>query len=384
MVCDWVATASATIQTDAQRPIPEPMIWHSFVSTAMYNAVVGIQGRYAPYKWTARGPRSASPAAAAAAAAHRVLLTYFPASKSRLQAAYAASLAKIPDGRAKDQGVAFGQRAADHIITTRKGDGRSARVVFAARPAPGVWRPTPTAHEPFSSAWMGKLRPMLLTSPGQFRPGGPPKLTSARYAKDVTEVKAFGSKSGSKRSPEQTDTARFFSGALSTQEALCDYAARHRFGIAATARLLAAANTTTADAVITAWDSKIHYRSWRPITAIRLADTDGNPKTVPDRAWEPLLRTPAHPEYLSGHATTAGAFMRALTEILGTSRVDLSITSQATGSTRHYTYADQYNRDVINARVWGGIHFRSADTVGNDTGQRLASWALARYFRPLR
>ncbi|MEU2516774.1 vanadium-dependent haloperoxidase [Streptomyces syringium] len=359
------------------------MIWHSFVSAAMYNAVVGIQGRYAPYRWNACGPRSASPAAAAAAAAHRVLLTYFPASKFRLETAYSASLAKIPDGRAKTQGLAFGERAARHIITSREGDGRFEPVAFTIPPAPGVWRPTPPLYKPFDSAWMGQLRPMLLASPDQFRPSGPPELTSARYAKDVNEVKAFGRKSGSHRSAEQTDTALFFTGALNIQEAMGDYAARHRFGIAETARLLAAANTVAADAVITAWDSKLHYGSWRPVTAIHLADTDGNPKTVADHAWEPLTNTPAHPDYLSGHATWGGALMRTLTEILGTPRVDLHITSEATHSTRHYEYADQYNRDVINARIWGGIHSRTASTIGNHTGQRLAAWALTHYFQPL-
>ncbi|MFI1259039.1 vanadium-dependent haloperoxidase [Streptomyces netropsis] len=379
----WAATASATIQTDARRPAPEPLIWQSFVSAAMYNAVVGIQGQYAPYRWNVRGPRSASPAAAAAAAAHRVLLTYFPASAPRLEAAYTASLAKIPDGRAKDEGVAFGKRAADRMVSSRKEDGRFAPVEFTIPPATGVWRPTPTTHQPFSSAWMGRLKPLLIASPDQFRPSGPPALTSARYTEDLAEVRALGAKTGSDRSPAQTETARFFTGDLHIQDSLCDYAARHHFTIAETARLLAATSTAQADALITAWDSKLYYGSWRPVTAIRLADTDGNTETDPDPEWLPLFNTPAHPDYLSGHTTHGGALMRILTGLLGTSRVDLYISSQATNSTRYYEHADQYTRDVINARVWAGVHFRSADTAGNRTGQRLAAWALTHYFQPV-
>jgi hypothetical protein len=135
--------------------------------------------------------------------------------------------------------------------------------------------------------------------------------------------------------------------------------------------------------VIAAWDAKLHYGTWRPVTAIREADTDGNPATRADRHWEPLLLTPAHPDYLSGHATMGGALMRMLTGILGTSHVDLHIRSTTTGTSRHYRYAHEYEQDVVDARVWGGIHTRTADEVGNATGRRLAAWALRKYFRPV-
>ncbi|MFJ3306905.1 vanadium-dependent haloperoxidase [Streptomyces sp. NPDC086549] len=385
---DWNAIATNTISTNlgATRPSGQALIWHGFVSAAVYNAVVGIQGDYVPYKWQMRGPSTASPEAAAVTAAHRVLLTYFPASRAALDAAYADSLARIPEDSAKTQGVAFGERAAEHIIDLREGDGRYASVEFTAAPAPGVWRPTPPGHLPFIDTWLGRLRPMLLTSPAQFRPGAPPALPSARYARDVNEVKTMGANTGSSRTALQTETALFFGGnlAVQIQGALRDYTDRHHLGIAETARMFAAANMSATDAVITAWDAKLHYGRWRPITAIQLADTDGNPATVADPLWQPLLITPPHPDYISGHAAVAGAVAQTLSGILGTTRLDLNISSEATGTTRHYAYADQLNEDMINARVWAGIHFRSADVAGCRAGNRIGVWTLTHYFQPQR
>ncbi|MGW7490297.1 vanadium-dependent haloperoxidase [Streptomyces sp. NPDC054786] len=387
-VRDWNAIASDTISANlgATRPSGQAVIWHGFVSAAVYNAVVGIQGRYAPYKSRARGPSTASPEAAAVTAAHRVLLTYFPASQAPLDTAYAASLARIPDGTAKRQGVAFGERAADHLVELREGDGRFATVEFTASPAPGVWRPTPPARLPFIDPWLGRLRPMLLTSPAQFRPGGPPALSSARYAQDLNEVKTMGARTGSPRTPQQTETAQFFGGNLTVQlqSAFRDHSARHHLRIAETARLVAAANASATDAVVTAWDAKLHYGFWRPITAVQLADTDGNPATEADPQWQPLLVTPPHPDYLSGHTAVTGAVTRTLTGILGTPHLDLTFSSEATGTTRHYDDAGRLNEDMINARVWGGIHFRTADIDGCDAGGRIGAWTLTHYFQPLR
>ncbi|MCX4963581.1 vanadium-dependent haloperoxidase [Streptomyces sp. NBC_00654] len=384
---DWNVIATETISANlgATRPSGQVALWHGFVSAAVYNAVVGIQGTYAPYKWKERGPAGASPEAAAVTAAHHVLLTCFPPSRASLDTAYAASLDKIPAGPAKDRGVAFGERAAAHLMELREGDGRFADVPFTMPPAPGVWRPTAPARLPFIDTWLGRLRPLLLTSPGQFRPGPPPALPSARYARDVNEAKSMGAKTGSGRTAHQTGTALFFGGNLlvQVQSALRDHAARHGLGIAETARLFAAANTAAADAAITAWDSKLQYGFWRPVTAIQLAGTDGNPATEADPQWEPLLVTPPHPEYVSGHATVAGAVMRAVTGVLGTSRVDLDVPSEITGTTRHYEYADQFNEDMIDARVFGGIHFRTSDITGCRVGDRIGGWALAHYFRPL-
>jgi hypothetical protein len=384
---DWNAIATDVISANLTptRPSGQVVIWHGFVSVAVYNAVVGIEGRYTPYKWQVRGPAAASPEAAAVTAAHHVLLADFPASRTLLDTAYADSLAKIPDGNAKRQGVAFGARAADRVLELREGDGRFDALEFTTPPAPGVWRPTPPANLPFIDTWLARLRPLLLTSPAQFRPGPPPALTSARYAQDVNEVKTMGARTGSLRTAQQTETALFFGGNLTVQfqTAFRDYSSRHHLDIADTARLFAAGNASATDAVITSWNSKFHYGSWRPITAIQQAGTDGNPATEPDPQWQPLLITPPHPDYISGHAAVAGAVTQTLTGILGTSHLDLNIPSDATGTTRRYDDAVKFNEDMIDARVWAGIHTRTADTEGCRAGARVGLWTLAHYFQPL-
>jgi hypothetical protein len=231
--------------------------------------------------------------------------------------------------------------------------------------------------------WLSTLRPFTLRKPTQFRPGRPPALTSARYAREFNEVKDLGSKGSTLRSPAQKETALFFSDIAvgSLQRALRDLASRHGLDISKSARLFAAVDVTLADGTIAVWDSKIHYGLWRPITAIQLADTDGNAKTDRDINWEPLLPTPAYPEYASGLSAVMGAVGRVVARVLGTSHIDLYISSTAAGVTRHYDSASTLNLDVINARVWEGIHFRTADEVGVRIGKKVANWALDHYFQ---
>ena len=193
VISDWNAIAFDTIVVDAGKANAEAFIWFAFEQAAVYNAVVGITRRYELYKWNARGPRGASPQAAAAVAAHDVLLEYFPASQGRLDTALAASLAKIPDRPKKKQGIHYGERAADRLIELRKDDGRFGPVTFDDPPAPGVWRPTPPAFAPFFDPWLAQLRPLLLDSPSQFRPGPPPAMTTQAYTDDFNEVKEMGS-----------------------------------------------------------------------------------------------------------------------------------------------------------------------------------------------
>ncbi|MFJ9006983.1 vanadium-dependent haloperoxidase [Streptomyces canus] len=385
VILDWSETAVATVHTDARRPAAEQFLWYGFVDAAVYNAVVGIEGRYTEYKWHERGPRKASAEAAAAAAAHKVLLTYFPASKARLDTAYTVSLANIPDGKAEKQGVRFGERAADRIIELRRNDGRGAPVTYDKAPAPGIWRPTAPANAPFAVPWLAKVRPLLVGSPDRFLPGPPPALTSRTYTRDFAEVKAVGARNSTTRTATQTETARFFSDVLPVQfqAAYRGYTARHGLDLGDAARLFAATGTATADAAITAWNSKLTYGQWRPITAIQLADTDGNPSTAPDPSWLPLLDTPPYPDWVSGHNINDGAVMAVLNRLTG-GDVDFRISSAVTGTTRTYGSAAAYNRDVIDARVWGGLHFRSSDVVANRTGGRIGSWAMDHYFRPLR
>ncbi len=386
VISDWNAVAFDTIVVDAGKANAEAFMWFAFEQAAVYNAVVGITRHYELYKWNARGPRGASPQAAAAVAAHDVLLEYFPASQHRLDTALAASLAGIPDGPKKMQGIHYGERAADRLIELREDDGRFAPVTFDDPPAPGVWRPTPAAFAPFFDPWLAKLRPLLLHSPSQLRPGPPPAMTSRTYTKDFNEVKEVGSATSTVRTQEQTETALFIAGSTFplVSSSLRDLAARHQLDISESARLFAAVAMSAADGVITSWDSKLKFGFWRPVTAIQLADTDGNPDTLPDSGWLPLIATPPYPDYISGLTTIMGAMTRSLSGTLGLGggRIDVNIT--VAGATRHYEFANQLNRDAVNARVWSGIHFRTADVVGNETGKQVGDWALDNYFHRTR
>ncbi len=383
VITTWNAVAVDVIVVDAGKANAEAFLWLAFTQAAVYNAVVGITGRYEPYKWDPDAPQGASPEAAAATAAFQVLLNYFPASQAKLETAYANSLAQIPDGQAEQRGIRFGERAAQRLITLRTGDGRGANVQFTKLPAPGVWRPTPPTLTPFFDPWLAKMRPLLLRSNSQFRPGPPPALTSDAYTKDFKEVKRLGSLEGSERTPWQTQTALFFSditiGPL--HAAMRDLVTRRHMDISASARLFAATDTSIADGIGVSWDSKLHFGFWRPITAIQLAHTDGNPDTARDADWTPLITTPPYPDYTSGLTTVIGAASRALTRVLGTARIDLTMTSVAAGVTRHFEWAGKLNRQAVNARVWSGIHFRTADVIGNAMGKRVGDWALNRYFQ---
>jgi hypothetical protein len=389
VITDWNATMVATIVTDAGKGNAEGIFWYSFVQAAVYNAVVGITHRYELYKWDVRGPRAASPEAAAAAAAHRILLHYFPASAMRLNNAYAASLARIPNGVSKRQGIRYGERAAAHIISLRANDGRFAPITVAPAVQAGDWRPTPPAFAPMFDPWLSQVTPFTLNSPDQFRPGPPPAISSPTYTAEFNEVKAYGAKTGSSRDALQTQTALFFSdiaiGAL--QGALRDLVTRRGLNISDSARLFAAADLAGSDSGIAAWDSKVHYHWWRPVTAIRLADDDGNLDTAGDPLWEPLITTPPYPDYPSGLCNLMAAVSNSVTRVLGDGSIDLNITSVAAGTggiplTKHFATASELLSAAINARVWSGIHFRTADVVAAQMGTEISNWALDHYFQP--
>jgi len=385
VISDWNATAVATIVTDAAKSPAEAYVYFAFTHAAMYNAVVGITRDYELYKWQRQGPRWASPEAAAASAAYTLLSTYFTASsQARLDDAFAASLAGIPDGAAEDAGIEYGRRAAIRVVYLRAGDGRGAALQFTTPPAPGVWRPTADPPVPFSTPWLSEMRPMVMQDPEQFRPGPPPALDSAKYTREFREVKHLGAMTGSQRDAAQTQTALFFSdiGVGGLQAALRDLATRHGLDISESARLFALSEVAAADGFVSCWDAKFHYGFWRPVTAIRLAGDDGNPATRANPTWSSLIPAPPYPDYTSGLNTAVGAITRAVAHALGTNRIDLFVTSTAAAETRHYRFAGPLNRDAIDARVWSGLHFRTADVVGNHRAQRIATYVFRHAFLP--
>jgi hypothetical protein len=385
VVSDWNSIAMTTLLGDTTKAAQETFLYLGFVHAAIYDAVVGVRGRYQPYAFHGHAPRGASATAAAAAAAHKILATYSPYARTTLDADLAATLAGVPDGRGKTKGVAFGEHVAQHLITVRAHDGRNAPVEYTKVPAPGVWRPTPPTFTPMAVPWMGGVTPLLIRSTSQFAPPPPPTLTSGRYTRDFAEVKAMGSATSTQRTADQTATALFFSGNAAVQfnTALRDQIAVRRLDIVDAARMLAAVNMAVADALIVAWQVKLSDGIWRPSTAIQLADTDGNPATAADPSWTPLLVNPPYPDYVSGYNSVTAAGSRALERVVGRQSLDLTLTSTAvSGAVRHYDTGSALRTDVVNARIWLGIHFRTADVAARTLGVTLADWALNHYFRP--
>jgi hypothetical protein len=387
VISDWNAIAVQTYLADTTKPGPEPFLYLGFVHAAIYDAVMGVNRRYEPYHFKARAPHKASARAAAVAAAYKVLVTYSPNAQASLDAAYTASLARLPDGRSKIDGVRFGTRVAEDLIALRANDGRNAPIFFTQPPAPGVWRPTAPGFAPMTDPWLGAVTPLLVRSGAQFGdPGPPPALTSVEYTRDFNEVKSLGSLASTDRTAEQTATALFYSGNAYVQfnAGLRDQVAVRHLDIVDAARMFAAVDMSAADTLISVWYSKLRYGYWRPDTAIQLADTDDNPATIADPTWIPLRPNPPYPEYVSGYSGQVGSFTVALGTALHTSNLNVTLISTAVpGVVRNYDSAAALQADVVNGRMWLGVHFRTADEVGSQMGQRIAEWALARYFKPV-
>jgi len=381
-VTDWNQHAANALAVAGQTP-PVSVLHLAMVHGAVYDAVNAIDRRYEPYLGAPRARRWYSKDAAAATAAYRVLAGLLPAQQSALDALYAASLAGVPAGRARDDGVAVGEAAAATMLAARANDGRFGPFRFAVGSEPGRWRPTLPAFVNDPNAWLARVTPFLIRSPSQFRSHGPNSLASAEYADEFNEVKSLGSLTSAARTADQTDAARFWAGGFApwigvTRQLSID----HGLGIADNARLLAMLYLTAADAGIACWDDKAHWLFWRPITAIREAGTDGNPATDADPEWLPLINNPPYPDHPSGLMCFSGSIARTLRDFFGTNRIAFSATSANSGTTRNYTRLSQAVEEGIDARVWSGIHFRIADEHGARIGKQVARWRNKHYFHP--
>ncbi len=362
------------------------MIYISFAQAAVYDAVVAIEGGYQPYMLNLAQRPGASIDAAVAAAAHDVLVHYFPAQQAALDTDYANALAAIPDGAVKDAGIAVGQEAAAGIIALRQGDGLEADIGFTMPPpSPGVWQ-LPAGQTP-QTPWVSKVRPFMLESPDQFRPGPPPELTSSEWAAEFNETKDMGRSDSPYRAAQQTDVARFWSTNVGVQ---CNTAFKQitldrGLDAVQAARLFALGNLVGADALIACFDAKYHYLFWRPQFSIPLGDTDRNPDTVSDPTWKPLLATPNHPEYPAAHGCLTSAEAEVFAAFLGTRQINIDVTSTVPNllhATRHFDSVEDLVQEIINARVWAGIHYRESDVKGVIIGRKVAHWTLQRYFLP--
>lgn len=375
-VVHWSGIAEGAIA--AGRPPASSSVLGGMVHGAMYDAVAAIEGGLAPFATSVTSPPDASADAAVAQAARDILVARVPLQAATVQIAYDAYMATIPDGPAKDGGKAVGTAAAAGMLAMRTGDHFDDVVPYVQpTPGPGVFEPI--APTPPVDTKLPFVRPFTYGSPSDYRPGGPPGLSSRRYARDVAEVQELGRVNSTTRTAEQTETVRFYTDQTFVQfsRALRGLVNALDLDLRESARLLGYTHVSIADTMIACWEAKYYYSFWRPNHAIQRADTDGNPATWPDPTWLPLV-TGNHPEYPSGHACFTAAVTASLRNYFGTKQVPIAISSTVVGKTRIYENLDEIVADVENARVWGGLHYRTTMTqsarhftqIARDIGRR--------------
>ena len=381
-------------------PVSQPHL--AMVQGAVYDAVNSIDGGHQPY--LAGLPPASDPAskkAAVATAAHDVLvglrredlgvLALPQVAIDRLDALYADELAGIPGGAAKtDNGIAAGAAAADAMLEARADDGRYGDFRFTPGTEAGQWRPWDTVppgsvNDPF--AWVAEVEPFLIESPSQFRTKGPHALKTDAYTREYNEVKELGGPTlGSPRTAEQEAVAQFYT--VNPVElfnrTFRQISEDRGLTLVDQARLFAMLNTATADAVINCWNDKAHWSNWRPITAIQNGDDDGNPSTVGDPGWKPLITTPPYPDHVSGYNCATSSFMHTAEVFFGRGKTEFSVVRTPGGVTRNYERFTDVIDDTIDARVYQGIHFRAADVQGAAIGKDVAHWLDNHYFQPVK
>jgi hypothetical protein len=366
----------------------------AIVHTAIFDAYNGVERRYTPIFLHDEAPAGASRRAAVIAAAYTSLVALFPAREPALSASYAASLAALSDdgedgGKSRERGIAWGTQVAQVVLAWRANDGFAGSYPpFIGGTAVGQWRPTPPLFGPMSAQGLAFTSMFVLDSSEQFRPQPPRALTSSTYTDDFNTVKALGRRDGSTRTPEQTVLARFweYNASVHWNQAANQIALANHLSMSDSNRLLATLNLAMADSAITTWSAKRYYGAiptdvtWRPVTAIPLADTDGNPDTAPDPDWLPLINTPSHPEYPAGHPSLNGA---AATVLLSTFNDAQTFTLTATGQpSRTYRSITQARQDGNDARVWGGMHYPSTIAISDTEGEAIANYVNANSMQP--
>ena len=381
VVTDWNATA-AGIAIPA-RPGPSSILDMAMVQAAMHDAIQSYQQRFEPYSGTIPNA-SGSPVAAAASAAHDVLVARFPSQKLALDTLLQTYLGNL--SLLGNAGVSVGQQVAIGILNLRSTDGSfpANPEVFTGGTQAGAWRPTLPAFGTMPAPWLGAVVPFALKDSTQLRASPPPPhLTSGEYVKDYNETKALGSINSTARTQAQTDLALFYSDNFLAlwERTLRGIANANINNIGDSARLFALANMAAADAIITAWGDKKYYNFWRPITAIREGDNDGNSRTAGDPTWLPLIATPPYPEYTSGANNLTGSMTRTLELYFG-DRMTFSVSSTPVNKTMTYQRFSDMADDVVDVRIYQGIHFRSADQVARRQGTRSADWAFSHVLRP--
>jgi hypothetical protein len=362
----------------------------AIVHAAIYDAVNDITHTHSPLEVAVNAPPDASPEAAAAAAGLVTGVNLFPDQQALFKATYQAVIAGIPDGQGKADGIALGHFVGQEWLILRSTDGSDAVVDYVPGDQPGDWRPTPPGFQPAQTPQWPFVTPFALESGSQFRPPPPPALTSPEYTVSYDEVKSLGRVDSTVRTPEQTEIAQFWEAKAGTpqiagywNEIAADAAQSQGNTLDDNARLFAELNVTLADDTIAFFDAKYTYNRWRPVTAIQLGDTDGNPRTLGDPNWLPLLNTAPHPSYVSAHGATSGAAATVLADFFGTDNISFSLTSEdLVGDTHSFTSFSAAANQAMDSVVFGGVHFRTDNVAGNALGQSVAQFVDQNFFQP--
>jgi hypothetical protein len=378
VVADWNERAVALVVARKLPPPPAERIL-AMTHVAMFDAVNSIERKYRPYVVQLPAAADASKEAAAAAAAATVLASLQPDMKATL----GEYLQSIPDGAAKSGAIKLGETVAMSVLDARRNDGAVAPDSYRTQAPPGVYVPTAATWAPH---WPG-VKPFTLTSAAQFRPAPPIALASQQWTDDYNEIKALGRVDSKVRTPEQSEAARFWLtvGGDVYYPVIRTVVASRKLGAVDSARLYALAALARADSFLAVFDAKYHFGFWRPLTAIRHGDNDGNPATERDATWRPIDETPMHPEYPCAHCIQAAAMCAVLEAVLGTADVgEITLTSPtAPGATRRWTNLRALVKEVSEARIWAGFHYRFSTRVGEDMGHRIADHAVNTVMQPV-
>jgi hypothetical protein len=380
VITDWDERAITAVAPLASVPSPStPYAAYrmmGMVHAAMFDAVNSIERRYRAYLLQLPADPATSKEAAAAAAAAAVLATIDAKTADAMKVALASYLASIPDGAAKSEGVKLGEAVAAHILAARANDGSDAPDDYRPRTTLGVYVPTPLMRGPM---WPN-VKPFAIDNQSQFRPGPPIALDSKEWATDFNEIRDYGGQRSAKRTAQQTETARFWlvAGPVAYHPFVRQLVTAKEMDVVESARFMALAGIAINDALIAVLDAKYHYNFWRPVTAIRNADIDGNPATDREPTWQPIADTPMHPEYPCAHCIVSGSVAGVVKAALGTEEIpEITITSPtAPGVTHRWTNMTALIQEVANARIWSGFHYRSSTRVGTEMGLQIGEYVV--------
>jgi len=383
VIADWTQTAIDVMKAVnvAGNPWTRTL---AMMHVSMSDAVNAVHNRYTRYTLDIPTTQNASAEAAAASAAREILMRQYPGQKARIDAAFTAMLENVPDNPARAAGIALGEKVAAAVFADRQNDATNAPDTYRPLTRPGVWVPTtPPLFSQYATA-----KPWGLKTASQFRPGPPPELSSPLYSHDYNETKEFGGVKSVKRTDAQSDAVRFWTQGnlfIAWYQAAEQISARKGLGLAENARLFALLSMGIANCYILDWDAKFHYQFWRPITAIRNGDQDGNDATERDAGWLPLNATPMHPEYPSQAGINAGTARSILESAFGTGSEGFAVTDAGDARLqRRFDSLVQMAEEHKEVRIWGGIHFRNSLNVGEAMGRKLGDYLVANYMTPTR